>query len=53
MRIKEHMDLKNDTEVMRSLINWYWTENQEKLNPSLEHFNISEHGVACASLIEP
>jgi hypothetical protein len=44
-RIKEHLGLKNDTEVVRSLINWYWRENQEKLQPPLEHFNIWEEGV--------
>ena len=43
--IKEHLGLKNDTEVVRQLINWYWRENQETLQPPLEHFNISEHGV--------
>jgi hypothetical protein len=43
--IKEHLGLKNDTEVMRQLINWYWRENQETLQPPLEHFNINEHGV--------
>jgi hypothetical protein len=45
LRIKEHMGLKNDTEVMRLLINWYWKEHQEELQPPLEHFNISEDGV--------
>jgi len=45
-RIKEQLGLKNDTEVVRSLINWYWREHQEKLQPPLEHFNISEHGVS-------
>jgi hypothetical protein len=44
-QIKEHLGLKNDTEVVRSLINWYWGENQEKLQPPLEHFNICEEGV--------
>ena len=44
-QIKEHLGLKNDTEVLRSLINWYWRENQEKLQPALEHFNICEEGV--------
>jgi hypothetical protein len=45
LQIKEHLGLKNDTEVLRSLINWYWLENQEKLQPALEHFNITEDGV--------
>lgn len=43
-QIKEQMGLKNDTEVVRALINWYWREYQEKLQ-AFEHFNISEHGV--------
>ena len=30
---------------MRSLINWYWRQHQEELQPALEHFNVSEHGV--------
>lgn len=44
-RIKKHLGLKNDTEVVRSLINWYWRGHQGELQPALEHFNISEHGV--------
>jgi hypothetical protein len=44
-RIKEYLGLKNDTEVLRSLINAYWYENQDKLQPKLEHFNISEEGI--------
>jgi hypothetical protein len=44
-RIKEYLGLKNDTEVLRSLINTYWYENRDKLQPQLEHFNISEDGV--------
>ncbi len=51
-QIKEHFGLKNDTEVLRSLINWYWRghlnwrEHKEELQPALEHFNISENGVS-------
>lgn len=44
-RIKEHLGVKNDTEVLRSLINWYWREHREELLPRLEHFNLNEHGV--------
>lgn len=44
-QIKAHLGLKNDTEVMRSLINWYWKEHQEELQPALEHFNVTENGV--------
>jgi hypothetical protein len=45
LRIKEHLGLKNDTEVMRVLINWYWKEHHHELQPLLEHFNISEEGI--------
>jgi len=43
--IKEHMGLKNDTEVLRSLINYYWKEHEEVLKPRLEHFNFNEQGM--------
>lgn len=43
--IKEHMGLKNDTEVLRSLINWYWKQHEEELRPRLEHFNFNEQGM--------
>ena len=56
LRIKEHLGLKNDTEVLRALINWYWRQNREELEvprafasmeaqPLMEHFNVSEDGV--------
>jgi len=44
-RIKEQMGLKNDTEVLRMLINWYWKQHQDELQPPLEHFNLGEEGV--------
>ncbi|MEM2936275.1 MAG: hypothetical protein QW231_03765 [Candidatus Bathyarchaeia archaeon] len=44
-RIKEHLGLKNDTEVLRSLINWFWREHQEELRPRLEHFGLNKDGV--------
>jgi len=37
-QIKEHLGLKNDTEVIRSLINWYYREHEEDLQPKLKHF---------------
>ncbi len=43
--IKEHVGLKNDTEVLRSIINSYWREHEEELKPRLEHFNFNEQGV--------
>lgn len=45
-QIKKFLGLKNDTEVLRSLINWYWNQHQEKLQPPMQHFNISEQGVS-------
>jgi hypothetical protein len=45
LRIKEHMGLKNDTEVVRFLTNDYWDRNKDMLQPALEHFNLSEKGV--------
>jgi len=44
-RIKEHLGLKNDTEVIRSLINWYYREHEEDLQPKLKHFNLNPGGV--------
>lgn len=44
-QIKSYLSLKNDTEIMRSLINWYWQQHQKDLKPRLEHFNLSENGV--------
>jgi antitoxin component of RelBE/YafQ-DinJ toxin-antitoxin module len=29
-QVKEHMGLKNDSDVMRALINWYWKEHQKR-----------------------
>jgi len=43
--IKEYMGLKNDTEVVRALINWYWKEHEEELRPRLEHYNFNEQGM--------
>lgn len=37
--------MKNDTEVVRSLMNWFWREHKEELRPPLEHFNLDEEGV--------
>jgi len=44
-QIKEHLGLKNDTEVLRSLINWFWREHQEELRPKLEHFDLNKDGL--------
>lgn len=45
LQIKNSLGLKNDTEIIRSLINWYWKEHKEELLPPLEHFNLNEDGV--------
>ena len=44
-QVKRHLGLKNDTEVLRSIINWYWREHKKEIPPELEHFNVNEHGV--------
>ena len=34
MKIREHLGLKNYTEVLRALINYYWREHEEEIeNP--------------------
>jgi len=45
IKIKEYLGLKNDTEVIRALINFYWREHKEEMAPRLEHFNLNENGV--------
>jgi len=44
-RIKEAMGLKNDTEVIRSLITWYWKTHEDELIPQLHYVNADEEGV--------
>lgn len=44
-RIKETMGLKNDTEVLRSLITWYWKTHSEELAPTLVLVSIDEKGI--------
>ena len=45
LTIKEYLGLKNDTEVIRSLINRYWREHQDNFLQRIEHFNLNEDGV--------
>jgi len=45
LSVKRHLGVKNDTEVVRVLVNRYWRSNKEELQPSLQHFNLDEHGV--------
>lgn len=45
LRVKEHLGVKNDTEVVRLLLSRYWREHKEELLPPLEHFNLNEQGV--------
>jgi len=45
LSIKQHLGVKNDTEVVRVLINRYWRDHKEELKPTLQHFNLDEHGV--------
>ena len=44
LSIKEHMGVKNDTEVVRVLVNRYWREHKEELEPTLQHYNLNEEG---------
>jgi len=44
-QVKRYLGLKNDTEIMRSLINWYWRAHRDELQPKLEPYNINEHGM--------
>jgi len=44
--IKENLGLKNDTEIVRSLINWYYHAHETELRPKLEHWNLNENGVS-------
>jgi len=45
LSVKHHLGVKNDTEVVRVLVNRYWRDNKEELQPTLQHFNLDEHGV--------
>ncbi len=36
MKIREHLGLKNYTEVIRALINDYWREHEEEIRKSLK-----------------
>lgn len=45
LSVKRHLGVKNDTEVVRVLVNHYWRDNKEELQPTLQHFNLDENGV--------
>lgn len=45
LTVKEYLGLKNDTEVIRSLINRYWREHRDEFLQRLTHFNLNEEGV--------
>ena len=45
LSVKRHLGVKNDTEVVRVLLNRYWRDHKEELKPTLQHFNLDEHGV--------
>lgn len=40
--IKDHLGVKNDTEVVRAVLNWYWRQFKNELTPPLEYFNTYE-----------
>jgi len=45
LAIKDHLGLKNDTEVCRSIINDYWVRNKDNFQPRLRHFNLNPQGI--------
>lgn len=45
LQIKNYLGLKNDTEVLRSVINDYWRDHQKEFPARLEHHNLNEDGV--------
>lgn len=45
LRIKDYLGVKNDTEVVRAVINWFWRDHEKELQPPLKHFNLNEEGV--------
>lgn len=44
-RIKENLGLKNDTEVVRSLITWYWKTHSDELVPTLILVSVDEKSI--------
>lgn len=42
--IKKDLGIKNNTEVLRSLINYYYKQNKTRI-PLLEYFNLTQEGV--------
>lgn len=47
-RIKTYLGLENDTEVIRTLITWFYKENEKDLTgppKSMWHLNLNEDGV--------
>jgi len=44
-QIKRSLGIMNDTEVIRLLINWYWKEHREEIEPKFNHVNLNEDGV--------
>jgi hypothetical protein len=45
LMVKQFLGVKNDTEVVRSLIHRFALEHKDDLQPLLEHFNLNEEGV--------
>lgn len=45
VQIKSFLGLRNDTEVLRAIVNDYWREHKEEFPAILEHFNLNEDGV--------
>ena len=48
IRIKRFLSLENDTEVIRSIINWYYRQYEKELcgpPKTMWHLNLDSHGV--------
>lgn len=45
LMVKHYLGVKNDTEVVRSLMRQFYLEHKDHLQPLLEHFNLNEEGV--------
>ena len=43
-QIKRNLMVKNDTEVLRLIINWYYKENKEKFEPRLKYLTLNSEG---------
>lgn len=45
IKIREHVGLRNDTEVIRYVLNWYYRQHEHEFEANMEHYNLNENGV--------